>query len=106
MDMKKETNHKIWRNVIYVMKNKEWSELLHDITLKHTKPKGRAIAAAPLATHVLHVLSFLLLEKFSSEAAHSVLCLLWCLLSAKKGSDGEGEGDEEEKAGVAAANLS
>lgn len=80
----------------------EW-ELLHGITLKHTQPKGQAISAAPLATHIL--LSFLLLEKFSSGVAHSVLCLLWCLLSAKKGSDGEEE-DDEEKAGVAAANLS
>lgn len=82
----------------------EW-ELLHGITLKHTQPKGQATPAAPLATHILHVLSFLLLEKFSSGVAHSVLCLLWSLLSAKKGSDGEEE-DDEEKAGVAAANLS
>lgn len=83
----------------------EW-ELLHGITLEHTQPKGQAISAAPLATHILHVLSFLLLEKFSSEVAHSVLSLLWYLLSAKKGSDGEKEDDEEEKAGIAAANLS
>lgn len=80
----------------------EW-ELLHGITLKHTEPKGQAIA--PLATHILHILSFLLLEKVSSGVEHSVLCFLWCLLSAKKGSDGEEEDDEEE-AGVAAANLS
>lgn len=66
MDMKKETNHKIWRNVIYVMKNREWSEsYLHGITLKHTQPKGQTVSAASLVTHIwalkLHIQSYICL---------------------------------------------
>ena len=53
MDVKKETNHRIWCNVIYVMKSREWSKsYLQGVTLQHTQPKGQTVSAASPVTHI------------------------------------------------------